>query len=158
LFRTRTGIDGSSKRRDGCLLDGDELPRITVVLDIGKGLHQSLVPADPTDPPADHVKAFGQRVDLDPHLAGPGNGQKAERLALECQQDMGRVLDDDNLLGMGEFDDPLVKLASRHAPRRAVGIVQHQQLRSTRDLCRDGIQVRQKIVLGVQWQRYTDPP
>ena len=53
------------------LLHGHELPRIGIVLDIGKGADDLPVAADKGHAPADHIEALGHRVDLHPHLAGP---------------------------------------------------------------------------------------
>ena len=67
--------------RGSGLLDGDELARVAVVLHVGEGADDPLVAADPAQPPADHVPALGERVDLDAHLPAPGTSRKLSGLA-----------------------------------------------------------------------------
>ena len=80
--RTCCGNRRVVERRGAGLLDGDELARVAVVFHVGKGLHDPLVAADPAQPPADHVKALGHRMDFDADVLRPGHRQKAERRAV----------------------------------------------------------------------------
>ena len=65
-------VQGRGRR----LLNGDELAAVAVVLHVGEGADDPLVAAHPAHPPADHVPALGERMDLDAHLAAPGTCRK----------------------------------------------------------------------------------
>jgi len=62
------------------------------------------------------------------------------------------VLHDHQAMPPGEIDHAVVKVAGGDRAGRAVGIVQHQQLRAAEDVRRDGGQVGQESVLGPQRQ------
>ena len=64
----------------------------------------SLVATDPTDPPADHVEAFGERMDFDADVLGAGDREKTQRLGAEREHHVGGVLDDDDVVLTGEVD------------------------------------------------------
>jgi hypothetical protein len=102
--------------RDRRLLDGDELARIAVVLDVGKRLHDPLVAADPADPPADHVEALGQRVDLDAHLRAPGTDRKLSGSPEKVSR-MWAASCTTTICWPSELDHLLVELPRGHACR-----------------------------------------
>ena len=112
---------------DGRLLDGNELARIAVVLDVGKRPHEPLVPADPAHPPADHVEPLGHRMDFDADVDGSRAWRESCWAAVEAQHRVGRVLDHDELVLLGKGDDPFVELRRRRFAGRAVRVVQDEE-------------------------------
>ena len=114
--------------RGGRFLDGDELARVAIVLHVGIRLDQQWMTADPTDPPTDHVKTLRHRVDFDAYVPRARYAQKTERLAIEAQHDMRRVLHHDDVVLPGERDHTIVKLSGCRLAGRAVRIAEYQQL------------------------------
>ena len=41
-----------------------------------------------TDPPTNHMKPFGHRVDLNPHVTPPWDGQEAKWVPIVAEHDM----------------------------------------------------------------------
>ena len=140
------------QRRGGRFLNGQKLPRIAVVLHVGKSLHDPPMAANPAQPPADHVKSLGHRVHFDADVFGPGHGQKAQRLALVREHHVRGVLHDHDVVLVREIDGPLVKVARGHLARRAVGIAQHQQLGLPAHVGGNRIQLGQEIIFPRQRQ------
>ena len=91
-------------------------------------------------------------MNFDAHFLGPIDLQETQRRAVEAEQDVGRVLHDDDAVGQGEVDDAFVKIARGHGPGRAVGVIDHQQLGPLFDVGRDAVQVGQKAVFFEQRQ------
>src|SRR5262249_52081040 len=60
----------------GGFLDGDELATVAVVFHVGKRADDQRMAADPAEAPADHVEAFGHRVDFDTDFFGAGHAQE----------------------------------------------------------------------------------
>ena len=77
------------------VLDGQELAGVGVVLHVAVGPHEQLVAGDKTAAPAGHVEGLAGGVQFDAHLLRAGRGQEAQRLALEDQRRVGRIVDDD---------------------------------------------------------------
>ena len=109
--RTPSAISGCSRAARGRLLDGHELARIAIVLDVGERLHDLRMAGHERHAPADHVEALRHRMDLDADFLGPVHLQEAQRRTIVAQQDVGRVLDDDDLIGLGEVDDAAIEVA-----------------------------------------------
>ena len=91
-------------------------------------------------------------MDLHAHIASPRHFQEAQRPIGVAEHDVRRVLDHHDFVLHRKVDDTGIKLASRHLACRAVGIVDHQQLRAAADIGRYRVEIRQKIVRGQQRQ------
>ncbi len=98
LFANRIGDIVVVEGRYSRLLDSWELAAVTVVFNICKRGNKSLVPADPTDAPADHVKALTHRVDFDSNILRSVDRQETQRIAVERQTHVGSVLYDNKLM------------------------------------------------------------
>jgi hypothetical protein len=74
--------------------------------------------------------------------------QEAQRLTLEGKQDMRGVLNDDELMFLGELDDALIKLARGHLAGRAVWIVEYQHLGLFPNIVGDFRKVWEEVIFG----------
>ena len=66
------------------MLDRHELPGVAVVFNVRKRLHDLGMTRDERHPPADHIEAFGHRVNFDAHIAGAVHLQEAKGCA-QCK-------------------------------------------------------------------------
>ena len=68
-------------------------------------------------------------MDFHAHIQSSWNRKKAQRLCIVGQHEMGRVLNDNQLMLPCHTDNPLVKLPCGHPSRGAVGLVQNEKFR-----------------------------
>ena len=86
-------------------LDRQELAGVGVVFHVGIGFDDQRIADDETEPPAGHVETFAHRVQFDADIHRAGRGEERERLAFEYQRGIGGVVDDDQIVLLGEGDD-----------------------------------------------------
>ena len=134
------------------MLDGQELARVGVVLYIAVGLDQEFVAGHKAATPAGHVKGLAGGVEFDADLLGAGSGQEAERFALENQRGVCGVMNDYELVALGEGNGFGKKLGRRARAGGVVRIIQHQHLRPLQDFAGDTVQVGEKPVWFGQGQ------
>ena len=102
--------------------------------------------------PADHVISLAHRVDFDTDIDRTGRLQEAARLSVKGEQDVRRILDNDEFFFFCQRDDFLKELGRCRSAGGRVGIVHDQQLGATVNIIGDRIQVGQEMVLGQQRQ------
>ena len=73
-------------------------------------------------------KRFRHRVDFDADVAGAGMARKLLRLAVVAEDAVGGVLDDDDVVLLGEGDCSFVELGRGGAAGGAVGVAEDEQL------------------------------
>ena len=82
------------------------------------------------DAPTRHVVALRQREELDADVLGARHLEKTRRLiAVECQIGIGQIVDDDEAMLLGRFDDALKKIQLDHLGRRVMRKADDQHLR-----------------------------
>ena len=138
------------------LLDGQELAGVGVVLHVGVGLDDQRVAGHEAEPPAGHVEALAHAVQLDADVERAGRGQEAHRLAVEHQGGVGGVVDDDQVVGLGEGDHVLEELGRGARAGRVVGVVDDQRLGPLEHVGGHAGQVGQEAVLLQQRQVVDD--
>ncbi|TWU56739.1 hypothetical protein Poly51_26560 [Rubripirellula tenax] len=78
-------------------------------------------------------------MDLDTDVHRAGRLQEAERFAVERKQNVGSILNDDELFLFGQRDNLRVEFGRGCFAGRRIGVVQHQQLGAAIDVVGDGI-------------------
>ena len=132
-------------------MDGEELAGIAVVLHIAVSLDEQRVADHEAAAPAGHVEILAGRVQLHADVFRARSGEEAQRfVAVVNQADVGGVVDDDEVVALGEVDDLGEELRSGAGAGRVVRIVQHEHLGLGQHVGRDTVEVRQIIVLRRQ--------
>ena len=142
------GDCGVVEAGDRGFLDRDELAGVEVVFHVAVGADDSLVAADPADAPADHVERFRHRVDFDADVAGAGDREEAVGFAVVAENAVGGVLDDDDVVLLGEGDCLFVELGRGGAAGGAVGVAEDEEFRFGADVGGDAFEIGEEIVLG----------
>ena len=74
-------------------------------------MNDILVADGEADAPSGHVVALGQREELDADLLGSRHLQKTRRvIAVESQIGVGQIVNNDQVVLLGGFDDPFEKV------------------------------------------------
>ena len=135
----------------GGVLDGEELAGIAVVLHIAVSLDEQRVADHEAAAPAGHVEILAGRVQLDADVFRARRGEEAQRfVAVVNQADVGGVVDDDEVVRLGEVDDLGEERRCGTRAGRVVRIVQHEHLGLGQHVGRDAVEVWQIIVLRRQ--------
>jgi hypothetical protein len=140
------------QRRHRGLLDRSKLPAVAVVFDVGKCLDDLCIPADPSNPPANHIETFAERMNFHPNVTRFRDLKEAQRLPLESQQHVSGILDDDELVAFGKRDHLLIEVPGGYLACGAVGIVQHQHFDARPKIGRHLGEIRIEVILFQQRQ------
>ena len=93
-------------------------------------------------------KAFDIEWISTPTSRAPGIARKLQRLAVVAEDGVGGVLDDDDVVLLGEGDHPFVELGRGDAAGGAVGVAEDEQLGSGADVGGDAVEIGEEIVFG----------
>src|SRR5262245_690814 len=91
-------------------------------------------------------------MDLDPDFFCAIYLQKTQGRRVVAKQDVGRILDNHDLVGQGEVNDLTIEVARGNGSGWAVRIVDDQELGPLADVGRNRSEVGVKAVLGAQRQ------
>ena len=107
---------------DSSLLDREEHTEVDLATQLGKGRDHILATDQKADARTGDVKRLGKREELNAHLERAGILQEAAaRLAVEHNVRVCVVVDDQQVVLVGESDDLLVDLGRAHRAHRIGG-------------------------------------
>ena len=136
----------------GGVLDGEELARVGVVFDVAVCLDEEGVAGDEAAAPAGHVEGFAEGMEFDADFLGAGNGEEAEGFSFKEEGGVGGVVDDDELVLFGEFDNLGEEFGCGDGAGGVVGVVEDEDFGFLENGWRNGMQVGQEVVFAAQWK------
>ena len=132
-------------------MDGEELAGVGVVFHIAVSLHEQRVAGHEAAAPAGHVEIFAGGMKLNADVFRARRSKKTERLvAVVNQADVGGVVNDDEVVCLGELDDLGKELRRGTGAGRVVRVIEHEHLGLGQHFGRDVVEIRQIIVLRCQ--------
>ena len=133
------------------VLDREKLAGVGVVLHVAVSLHEQRVANDEPATPTGHVEIFACGVQFDPDVFRARRGKKTERLvAVINQPDVGSIVNDDEIIGLGELDHLGEKLRRGTGAGWVVRVIEHEHLGFLEHVGLDAVEIRQIIVLRCQ--------
>ncbi len=137
-------------RLDGRILYGGEGAGVDVALDGTERLDRIGVAGGERDTPAGHVVALGAAEQLDGHVLGTRSLKQTDGLvAVEADLGVGVVVDEEQVVLLGERDSLVEVLRRGRCRGGVVGVAQEHHLGLGEHICRNVVEVGQEVVLLV---------
>lgn len=134
----------------GGVLDGEELAGVGVVFDVAVCLDEEGVAGDEAAAPAGHVEGFAEGVEFEADFFGAGNGKEAKWFSFKEEGGVGGVVDDDESVLFGEFDNLGEEFGCGDGAGGVVGVVEDEDFGFLEHGWWNGMQVGQEVVFAAQ--------